>query len=67
MKILVIGKGKMGNILKDIYPNEVIEEIDTIEEIKKYNSKVDGVIDFSHSSLLNETLSLCKKIKYRLL
>ena len=36
MKILVIGKGKMGNILKDIYPNEVIEEIDTIEEIKKY-------------------------------
>ena len=63
MKILVIGKGKMGNILKDIYPNEVIEEIDTIEEIKKYNSKVDGVIDFSHSSLLNETLSLCKKNK----
>lgn len=63
MKILVIGKGKMGNILKDIYPNEVIEEIDTIEEIKKYNSKVDGVIDFSHSSLLNETLFLCKKNK----
>ena len=63
MKILVIGKGKMGHILKDMYPDEIIKEVDNIEEINKFNLKVDGVIDFSHSSLLNETLSLCKKNK----
>lgn len=63
MKILVIGKGKMGHTLKDMYPDEIIKEVDNIEEINKFNLKVDGVIDFSHSSLLNETLSLCKKNK----
>ena len=67
MKILVIGKGKMGHTLKDMYPDEIIKEVDNIEEINKFNLKVDGVIDFSHSSLLNETLSLCKKTKYHLL
>ena len=63
MKILVIGKGNMGHTLKDMYPDEIIKEVDNIEEINNFNLKVDGVIDFSHSSLLNETLSLCKKNK----
>lgn len=63
MKILVIGKGKMGTTLKELYPNEVIEQLDTIEEIASFDKQVDGVIDFSHHSLIQAVLDLCLRKK----
>lgn len=66
MKVLVIGKGKMANCLKKLYPNEIIDMIDQTEDILSFNKDIDGVIDFSHHSLLNSVLTMCVKNKYPL-
>lgn len=59
MKILMVGKGKMGQTFYSLYKDEItlIEK----EDLLSINEKYDGVIDFSHPSVIDYTLKYCQK------
>ena len=59
MKLLIVGKGKMGNVFKSLYEDDVTL-VDN-ETIFNLENNYDGVIDFSHPSLIHLTLSYCLK------
>lgn len=61
MKILIVGKGKMGKTFLEMYGKEKVFLVD--EEISNFNEKVDGVIDFSNPVLIEKTLNYCLKNK----
>lgn len=59
MKILIVGKGKMGKTFLEIYGKEKIFLVD--KEIENFKEKVDGVIDFSNQILIDKILNYCLK------
>lgn len=59
MRLLVVGKGKMGNTFKSLYK----EDVDLVDDEEIFSKDGDyfGVIDFSHPDLIHLTLSYCIK------
>ena len=66
MKIKLVGKGKMGQIFKSLYNDEIVEHVDFGKDLSK-EIIADIVIDFSHHSNIDEIINHVKELKIPLL
>lgn len=56
MRILLIGKGKMGQTFLNLFPNEVSSFIDVSSALSLEKDDFDFAVDFSHPNNLNQLL-----------
>ncbi|MGL5089137.1 MAG: 4-hydroxy-tetrahydrodipicolinate reductase [Cetobacterium sp.] len=65
MKVAMHGTGTMGKTIKELGQDKIVAFVDDIKNID-INEEIDVVIDFSHSSKLDDLIENCVNRKYPL-